>query len=255
MCEKPLATTSADAREMVQLADNQGVQLLVPHGWHYTPYVREARRRVADGSVGEVEFLQCHMASPLRGLLTGGEFDYGDMFMPPDSATWADPDVAGGGYGFSQMSHSIGMALWITGLSPRRVGAMTSAPASRVELYDAMMVEFDNGVIGSFSGAATIPADRNFQLDVRVFGSEGVLSLDIERARLQVLRDDGDHYESDLPADAGAYECDGPPNNFVDLILGKTQENNAPGIVGMKAIELVDAAYRSVASGGGPVDV
>lgn len=147
------------------------------------------------------------------------------------------------------MSHSAALTFWLTGLQPRRVAALTTAPGSRVELYDALTVEFDGGVIGSFSGAATIPSDRGFQLDIRIFGADGVLSLDFERARLQVLRNDGDHYESHLEADAGAYACDGPPNNFVDLILGNTDENMTPGVVGMKAIEMVDAAYRSASTG------
>ena len=49
-----------------------------------------------------MEFIQCHIASPLRGLLTGGKLEYNaaNMFMAPESATWADPNIAGGGYGF-----------------------------------------------------------------------------------------------------------------------------------------------------------
>jgi len=251
MCEKPLTTNADEARELVAEAKRQGVQLLMPHGWHYSPFVQEAKERMDRGEVGDVEFVQVHMASPLRALLTGGKFDYNDadMFMPPESATWADPTVAGGGYGFSQMAHSAGLLYWLTGLSPQKVFSVMSAPGSKVELYDAMSVQFDGGVIGSFSGAGTVPADRGFQLDVRIFGSEGVLSLDFERARLQVLRDDGNHYESDIATNAGDYECDGPPNNFVDLILGKTDSNYAPGEVGMKAIEMLDAAYRSSKSG------
>lgn len=251
MCEKPLCTTADDARTLVREAQDRGLHLIVPHGWHYTPFVQEAKRRMEDGAVGEVEYVLCHMASPIRELLRGERFEYemDDMFMPPESSTWADPEIAGGGYGLAQISHSAGMTFWLTGLIPSTVHALTSAPGSRVELYDAMSVEFESGAIGTFSGAGTIPSDRGFQLDVRIFGSDGVLSLDIERARLQVLRHDGDHYESDLPADAGAYACDGPPSNFVDLILGNTGTNWAPGSATMRAVELVDAAYRSAASG------
>jgi len=251
MCEKPLTTDADQARELVAEAKRQGVQLLMPHGWHYSPFVQEAKERMDRGEIGSIEFVQCHMASPLRTLLSGGDFEYhmADMFMPPESSTWADPKVAGGGYGYSQMAHSAGLLYWLTGLSPKKVFSVMSAPASKVELYDALSVEFDGGVIGSFSGAGTVPADRGFQLDIRIFGSEGVLSLDFERARLQVLRDDGNHYESDLNASAGEYDCSGPPNNFVDLILGKTTSNLAPGEVGMKAIEMLDAAYRSSKSG------
>ena len=38
MCEKPLTTRAEHARELVQLADGKGVQLLVPYGWHHKPF-------------------------------------------------------------------------------------------------------------------------------------------------------------------------------------------------------------------------
>jgi predicted dehydrogenase len=124
-----------------------------------------------------------------------------------------------------------------------------SAPGSRVELYDAITVQFEGGAIGTVSGAGTVPIDRGFQVDIRLFGSEGMLLLDIERARMEIRRHDGRHFAMDLAPDAGAYSCDGPPNNFADLILGKTTVNWAPGEAAMRSVELLDAAYRSAASG------
>ena len=87
---------------------------------------------------------------------------------------------------------------------------MTFGPTSKVELYDAFAVRFEGGAIGTFSGAGAVPDDKGFQLDVRVYGSEGLLILDIDRARLEVQRYDGNHFAMDLPGDAGAYECSGP---------------------------------------------
>ncbi|MBI4220066.1 MAG: Gfo/Idh/MocA family oxidoreductase [Chloroflexi bacterium] len=255
MCEKPMTTSASEARSMVDEARRRGLHLLVPYGWHYSGFIQEAKRRLDAGAVGKIEHVLCHMASPIKELLTGGRFDTGGGFMDPESSTWADPKVAGGGYGFAQMSHSAGMMFWLTGLRAAQVSAWMSAPGSRVELYDAIAVRFSGGETGAFSGAGTLPAGRPFQLDIRVFGSEGVLTLDVERARLQVLRHDGRSFEMPLEPSAGSYSCEGPPNNFVDLILGKTKVNRAPGDCGMRAVELLDAAYRSAAKGGAAVSV
>ena len=153
------------------------------------------------------------------------------------------------GYALAQMSHSAGMAFWLTGLQARTVSAFTSAPTSKVELYDAFNVVFDNGAIGTFSGAGALPDNQQFQLDVRIFGSEGAFVLDIDRARLEVQRHDGDHFKMDIDADAGEYYGGGPPDNFADILTGKTSDNWAPGWAGMRSIELIDAAYRSAKSG------
>jgi predicted dehydrogenase len=89
----------------------------------------------------------------------------------------------------------------------------------------------------------------SYGVDLRLFGSEGMLLLDCERARLELRRHDGRHDQLDLPPDAGAYSCDGPPHNFIDLILGKTKVNWSPGEAAMRSVLLLDAAYRSAISG------
>ena len=256
MCEKPMTTSADDARALVKHATEMGVHLLVPYGWHYKPFAQKAKQLVDEGAVGRVEFVLCHMASPIRSLLSGegmnvddvsGQSD--DSLFQPDASTWADPVRAAGGYGYAQIVHSAGLMFWITGLEAEQVFCTMSGPGARVELYDALTVRFNDGIIGTVSGAGNVPMDRPFQLDIRIFGSEGMLLLDMERARMELRRHDGAHQVSELEEGAGAYECDGPPNNFADLIVGATDVNHAPGTAGMRAIEMLDAAYRSASSG------
>ncbi len=256
MCEKPMTTRAAHARELVELARARGVTLLVPYGWHHKPFVQRAKALMDNGAVGRIEYVLCHMASPIRGLLSGQDLDIDDVsggseapLFSPDPATWADPDRAGGGYGHAQISHSSGMLFWLTGLRAERVFSVMSAPGSRVDLYDAVTVRFADGAIGTVSGAGSVPTDQTFQVDLRIFGDEGMLLLDCERARLELKRHDGAHEIVDVDPASGGYQCDGPPANFVDLVLGRTETNWSPGEAAMRGVEMLDAAYRSAASG------
>lgn len=258
LCDKPMCTRGEHARELVRLAREKGLHLLVPYGWHYKPFVQQAKLWMEDGAIGEVQYALCHMASPIRSLLQGRGFQVesnsgqaGDVLFEPDPKTWADPQVAGGGYGHAQLSHSTGMLFWLTHLMPASVYALMTAPGAAVDLYDALSVRFDNGAIGTVSGAGTAPPDgmTAYQVDLRLFGSEGLLLLDCERARLELRRHDGRHQRVELAGDAGAYSCEGPPHNFVDLILGKTTVNYSPGESAMRSVLLLDAAYRSARSG------
>ena len=256
MCEKPLTTRAAHARELVALAVEKGVPLLVPYGWHHKPFIQRAKELMEDGAVGEVEFVLCHMASPIRDLLSGVEVDVSDIsgqdsasLFGPTPSTWADPDIAGGGYAHAQISHSSGMLFWLTGLRAARGFSAMSAPGSKVELYDALTVRFTSGAIDTVSGAGNVPTAQTFQVDLRIFGPEGMLLIDCERARMQLRRHDGQHVVEAVAEDAGAYECDGPPNNFADLVLGKTDLNWTPGEAAMRGVEMLDAAYRSAVSG------
>ena len=256
MCEKPMTIHAADARQLVSAAAEKGLHLMVPYGWHYKPFIQEAKSLIDDGRLGPIEYVLCHMASPIRSLLDGrgmmvpdGGGQSGETLFEPTTATWADPKAAAGGYGYAQLPHALGMLFWLSNLEARSVFSLMTAPGSKVDLYDAITVRFTNGAIGTVSGAANVPFDRPFHVDLRLFGPEGMLLLDCERARLELRRYDGDHVVADVDPDSGGYECSGPLYNFVDLILGKTETNSAPGLAGMRAIELLDAAYRSNASG------
>jgi predicted dehydrogenase len=258
LCEKPMCTRGEHARELVDLARRNGLHLLVPYGWHYKPFVQQAKQWLDAGGLGQVQHVLCHMASPIRELLQGKRFEVeansgqaGGVLFEPEPRTWADPAVAGGGYGHAQLSHATGLLCWLTGLMPAAVYALMTAPGARVDLYDALSVRFVGGAIGTVSGAGTVPLSgmASYQVDLRIFGSEGMLLLDCERTRLELRRHDGRHERLELAPDAGAYSCEGPPHNFVDLILGKTNVNHAPGEAALGSVLLLDAAYRSAESG------
>lgn len=253
MVEKPMATSAHEARAMVALAKKKRLHLMVPYGWHYRPIGVKAHELMKSNPVGEIEYVLCHMASPVKNLMSGKSFDYmAGSYVGAKLSTWADPRISHGGYGQGQLSHALGLMLWLTGLRGKSVYAnMSKTKSSKVDMYDSLSVCFDGGVIGSVSGAGTLPMGTpgTFQLDVRIFGSKGVVVVDIARDHLSVDTHKGRHETISLKPGDGAYQCDAPPHQFVELILGLTKSNPSPGEIGMRAVEILDTAYRSVKSG------
>lgn len=247
LVEKPLATRTEDARELVRLAGKKGCQILVPHGWNFRPYAREARRLTREGAVGGVEHVACQMASPRRAQYGGETGAVGALFRQ-EVSTYSDPE-RGGGYGWGQLVHALGLLFYVTGLRTQQVFAMTGASPTGADLHDAISVRFENGATGALSGSATVPIHRGYQLDLRVFGSEGMLLLDLERERLEVWRHDNEDVVFPMLPGDGGYECVEPVERFVDICLGREVENDGSGEVGMRAVEVLDAAYRSANSG------
>jgi predicted dehydrogenase len=84
---------------------------------------------------------------------------------------------------------------------------------------------------------------------VRVFGTEGMLLIDVERERMELRRNDRDDMVMDLRPGDGAYLAVEPVDRLVDICLGRAVRNEAPGTIGMHAVEVLDAMYRSMASG------
>ena len=169
------------------------------------------------------------------------------MFRPLAS-TWSDPKRAGG-YGWGQLVHALGLLFRIADLQPASVFALTGRSPTSADYYDAAVMRFADGATASLSGAATVPKHRGFQIDLRIFGSEGILLLDIERERLEVRRRDGRDTLVEMAPGDGAYACEQPLHTLVDICLGRLTENQSPGFVGMRAVEVLDALYRSARSG------
>jgi predicted dehydrogenase len=252
MVEKPMTLKASEAWELVDLARARNLHVLVPYGNNYKPFVEEAARLLADGAIGTIEYVLCHMASPVRSLLSGGDFErdtHHQGMYSPDPNTWANPTVSGGGYGHAQLTHGLGMLFFLTPLRAERVYCEMSAPGAAVELYDAITVRFRDGVIGVISGAGAVPGGNHSQVDVRIFGSEGMLLLDLERPRVEIRRHDGNNVGVAIRADQEEAPRQGPPHRFIELIRGLSDRNNSTGEVGARVVEVLDAAYRSAVSG------
>jgi predicted dehydrogenase len=192
------------------------------------------------------------MASVCRELLANlAAYPQAAPDAVPEQATWTDPKN-GGGYGQAQLTHALGVSLWLTGLRGDSAFALMKAVLDApVEHHDAVVIRYDNGSIGTMAGGSchTGAGNNRHQLEFRAVGSEGQLAIDLERDYLWLWRSDGVEVKPDLEEGAFLYDCDGPPNTLIDLALGKDVENCSPGELGARTVEILDAAYRSAASG------
>src|SRR5690606_38971375 len=70
-CDKPMTLEADQAWELVNLAKERNLHLLVPYGWHYKPIVKQAKQLMDEGVVGNIEYVLCHMASSTKELFGG----------------------------------------------------------------------------------------------------------------------------------------------------------------------------------------
>jgi predicted dehydrogenase len=251
LIEKPVAIRPGDAWDLVATADRLDRHLLCAFGWNYRPLLRATKASLSTHEIGEIEHVSIRMASFTRELLSNrGAYPRVAPHAVPDSTTWTDPELSGGGYAQAELSHALGVSLWLTGLRGEKVFALTSSALDEpVELHDAIAVRYDNGAIGTIAGAsahANINAPEN-ELDLHVVASEGQLSIDIARGRCWIGRPDDD-WTLDLGPAGGIYDCDGPPNALVDLALNRPIPNCSPGELGARTVEILYAVYRSARS-------
>lgn len=252
MCEKPVTITPDDAWDLDQTAKANRRNLVISFGWNYLPVVRGAKQLMSEHGIGELEQMSITMSSMTRELLSNtGDYPGASPESVPEQRTWTDKAISGGGYGQAQLSHALGVGLWLTGARAEAGFALMSSPLDApVELHDAISLQYEGGAIGVLSGGSShIGASRYpHAVEVRAIGSEGQLMLDLEREAVWHFRN-GEATELEFPAGVGEYNCEGPIEAIVAAGRGEEFENNSPGELGARTVEALDIAYRSAESG------
>ena len=254
LCEKPFTIDPAEAWDLVETARRHDRHLLIAYGWNYRPMLVAAKQLMdRDGGIGEIEQLSIHMSSHTRALLSGtGAYPAAAPESIPEQETWIDPRLSGGGYAQAQFTHALGLGLWIAPmLRGRDVFAFMSAPlGAPVELHDAIALRFTNGAVGTIGGGSEHhgPDNERHKVDIRMIGSTGNFHIDLERERAWRYRGADDNVSLTVQPGDGLYDCIGPVDNLVELAVGGGT-NNSPGELGARTVEIIEAAYRSAASG------
>ncbi len=242
LVEKPMCLRPDEAWQLVETAEKAQKELLVAYGWNYKPGLDAIKNMVA--RIGSIEHVVCHMASFTRSIFTGGGIErWKHIEIQPERSTWEAPD-AGGGFAHGQLSHALGILFWATGLRIESVKALTHDAPSTIDLHDAAAVRFTNGATGVLSGSCAIPNGHGFEVDIRLYGRDGSLLLDIEQERLVLKLPGGEREVIDAPKGDWTYSCEGPANRLVDLALG-SGTNESAGDVGARAVETLDALLAS----------
>jgi len=177
-CEKPLALTLAQAREMLSVANAAGIKTGINFSHRRTPAARLAKEILDSGALGPV-----HYAS---ALYAAGSVSYGIRPI-----TWRNVKELAGYGGMGDMgSHIIDMLLWLVDADITAVTAMTrilvperpereSGQPVRVTTEDQgmMLMALSNNatayVVGSYAFTG-----RGYDQRIEIYGAQGGLMYD-----------------------------------------------------------------------------
>ncbi|MGW3646021.1 Gfo/Idh/MocA family protein [Streptomyces sp. NPDC000878] len=104
ICEKPIATSAAEAQLLADTAAASGLVATVPFVYRYHPVVRELRARVSAGDFGPWQ------------LLHGSYLQ--DWLLTPEHTNWrVDPALGGASRAFADIgSHWFDLVEWVAGV-------------------------------------------------------------------------------------------------------------------------------------------
>jgi predicted dehydrogenase len=224
-CEKPLAMSVAEAKQMVAAADKAGIKHYINHNYRRCPAVMLAKRLIDEGKIGRIFHWR---GAYLQSWIVDPEFPL----------TWhLQKRFAGSGPHGDLNSHSIDLARFLVG-DIKKVTCMTSQfikerplpdeaasgtfsgkvkgkQKGAVTVEDAafMLAEFENGALGSFEATRFAPGRKNYNY-FEIYGSKGSLIFDLER--MNELK----FFSNSDPADAQGFRTILATENVHDYMPG-----------------------------------
>ena len=251
LIEKPMTISADEARELVELAARNHLQLVISCPWHFTRHGMAARQLIQSGALGEIKMISVLMTNPidklLRGVNTSPTHGLANVYVEPCPGSYNDPAIAGGGQIYCQVSHAAAYLTFLTGLRPAEVFARFDRDGSQNDIYNALTITLENGALVSLASTGATPlGERTYE--VRVFGGQAILQLELWRGTMSLIDFADRRTEFPPLAEHEIYPAQSPAGNFIDAILGKTP-NGSPGDLGLAAMEIIGAACVSATSG------
>lgn len=247
LLEKPMTITAGQSRKLVAVAREKHLQFLISAPWHYTRHARLSRKLIEEGELGRLRMISVLMTNVVSDLVRGATTrpTHGKPYIDPEPGSWSDPRIAGGGQIYAQVPHVAAYLTFLTGAWPREVFARFDNDGSNVDIYDTLSIKMDDGTMVSLATTGATSLERK-DFEIRVFGTRGILYLELWQGKMELLRfSNGIERFPDLAPDE-IYPDRAPALNLIDSIIGSAP-NGSPAILGLAAMEVVEAACRSAA--------
>jgi UDP-N-acetylglucosamine 3-dehydrogenase len=232
LCEKPISTTLEDARAMIQASETSGSQLRMAFPVRYLPAVVRAREIVRAGSLGRVLAL----SGTNHGRIPGGWF--------------LDPELAGGGAVMDHTVHLADLLRWMLDVEVKSVYAEIDSFFGAGVTDDAaiLTLELEGGPFADDTFATIDPSWSRGDgyptwgdVTLRIAGTSGVLDVDPFARPLRI-------FEHETGAPSWSYKGEDMNTLMLSDFLRGVAEGDpsgASGLDGLRALEIVLAAYRS----------
>jgi len=233
LCEKPIATTLADAEAMIDACARTGAKLQIAFPVRFAPPVLQLRALLQSGALGQVYSLK----TTNHGQLPGGWF--------------VDRELAGGGAVIDHTVHVIDLLRWFFDAEISEVYAEIGVGLLHdgLDIDDAGMLSFtlSNGAYGTLDTSWSRPSAFPTWGDVtiEVVAERGWARLDAFKQQLALYSNRAN--KAQWVGWGGNMDL-GLMRDFVAMIA----EDSAPSITGhdgLRALQVALAAYQSAAAG------
>lgn len=233
ICEKPLARTVGEARNMIDFCKERGVRLFVGHVVRFFPEYVMAKHLVEQGRIGEIAVARASRGGP----------------FPTGRDDWYADYSKSGGVVLDLMIHDFDFLRWCFGEVERVYGkGMLEQKMSRRD-YALVTLRFKSGVIAHVEGTW---AHNTFSMGYELAGQTGVIEYDSSKEQPVILSQQSDPLSGTGVAVPTSPLQENPYERELRHFLHCLDTNTEPFVTtedALQAIRIAMAALKSMETG------
>jgi len=213
LVEKPIASTSAQAEELCELAESKKLKFQVGHVERFNPAFQSAREKIT-----RPLFIECHRLAPFKVRST-------------------EVDVI-----LDLMIHDLDVVLSLVRSEPTMVSAVGTPVLTKTLDICNVRIEFASGAVANLTASRV---SQNTQRKFRIFQPDQYVSIDFQSSEVNILTKTGEWTEGEIPLDHQSFNMEKG-----DALLSETREfvnailEDSPVLVsgrdGLKALSLAE---------------
>jgi len=181
LCEKPLARTAEESKQMLDTVRKAGVKAMVAFNYRFVPAIRQAYALIRSGQLGRIYHFRAMYLQ--------------DWLIPAANTPWLwrmNKRVSGTGAIGDLGSHLIDLARFLVGAEITTVSARTQtfiherpkpdgSGMAKVDVDDAFaaVIAFENGALGTLEGSRFASGRKNYNV-LEINAENGSIHFNLE---------------------------------------------------------------------------
>lgn len=163
LCEKPLAPTPEQVKQLHGAAKENGVFLMEAYAYLHSPYIQALKEELENKTIGDVLYIESEFIT--------SDYNISNIRMRKETF---------GGSVYDLGCYCTTMVLWLLGQQPEKVQAVAEFSDRGIDTLSTAILTFPGGVKALLTSGMVLATDKEYRIDrLQIHGTKGSIKSDV----------------------------------------------------------------------------
>ena len=160
LCEKPLAPTEAQEKEMFAVAEENHVFLMEAFAYLHSPYIAAVKEEIKKGTIGEICYVESEFIT--------SDYDHSNIRMRKETL---------GGCTYDLGVYDTSLCLELLEEEPTKIHASASFSEEKIDKLTSVVMEYEGGKKAVFTCGMVLATEQDRRIDrLEIHGTKGKIT-------------------------------------------------------------------------------